>query len=916
MLTLKAITKEYQMSDMTVHALRGIDIEFRKKEFVAVLGPSGCGKTTLLNIIGGLDRYTTGDLLINGKSTKQFTARDWDTYRSRRIGFVFQTYNLIPHLSVLANVELALTISGISKKEKRERATAALERVGLIEQIKKKPGQLSGGQMQRVAIARAIVNNPSIILADEPTGALDSVTSVQVLDILKELSRECLVVMVTHNAELANRYSTRIVNLLDGEITGDSDPFDGELEFAADKGFDNISDISTKQEVNGDETADKPPVSSKKPKKKRSSMSLWTAVTLSGGNLLTKKFRTILTTIAGSVGIIGIALVLSISNGFSIFMKNLERTTLSSFPITVDSISFDLSEEFSSPFGTMLEGTYPAEAELTPSVPDNDYGFVSFHPNYITEAYVEYVKDMERTHPEWFATISYMRNIKMNLLTKTGTADNPKYSLVDNTTTLTSGWWQELLSEDFVRGEYDLLAGKFPTNANELVLIVDNSNQVPLATLNTLGISTPKDAEQNYLPISFSDIVGDGATAGKTFKLLYNDEFYKKTGATVVDDDDGASVELFRTLNQNEYAAAYEASQTELEIVGIIRIKRDADLYLLSPGIGYLPSLTEAVIQNSLNSQIVAAQKNTFIDVLGNGSKKFEYDFSAVDLYVAQLKLDISGLPDLYLSLHMLDAAGYNRLKGNPNFKFKDLYDEIAAYDQTLSDPVLPIDKMLLPLLGLGINTDVLKNFLNADYIDRLKEIGADSIPVSIYIYPSSFAYKSQICAHLDAYNTLIENETDHIEYNDIASSVSKSVSQMVDITSYVLIAFAAISLLVSSIMIGIITYISVLERTKEIGVLRSLGARKLDISNLFNAETAIIGLASGILGVVIATVLTIPINSIITYYAGPLVKNLAQLNAWHGVLLVALSVVLTLISGLIPATIAAKKDPVVALRE
>lgn len=918
MLSLKSVTKDYVVSNMTVNALRGVDLCFRRREFAAILGPSGCGKTTLLNIVGGLDRYSDGDLLIDGKSTKDFTSRDWDTYRSRKIGFVFQSYNLIPHLSVLSNVELALTISGISKKEKKERAICALEKVGLKEQIHKKPSQLSGGQMQRVAIARAVVNNPDIILADEPTGALDSVTSVQVLDILKELSNDCLVIMVTHNGELAAKYSTRIIKLFDGRVTSDTNPFKEEneerenlkkvdliqSENASDFCREKFSEIAHPQ-VDGDNLNDKVPNGALKTKKKRSSMSLFTAISLSARNLIVKKFRTILTTFAGSVGIIGIALVLSISNGFNLFMKDLESTTLSSFPITVDSISFNFTTDFSSPFINGEEGTFPSEPKVSPSVPQNQFGMISFHPNFITESYIEYVKQMKREHPDWVASVSFKRTIKMHLLSETKTDGNSKYSLVD-TTSLNATWWQELLDTSFLENEYDVLSGRFPTAFNELVLIVDANNRVPLATLGELGYRAQKVGEE-YLPFDFSEFVGNETKNPKSFKLLYNNDYYKPNGIN------GDGVNMFKELSAGEYAAAYSNAATELKIVGILRLKRDADLRILKPGIGYVPALTEHVLSNSLNSEIVKSQKQTFVDVLSNGIEKFEYDFTAIDTYIAQTKMNITGLLDLYKS--EISVESYNNLRAS-GFTFKDLYDAIAEYDAVKGDEMLPIDKLLLPLELLEFNTGMLKSFLNADYIERLKEIGADTVPNSISIYPANFDNKANILNYLDNYNTLIESEMDKIKYNDIASTVSKSVSEMVDITSYVLIAFAAISLLVSSIMIGIVTYISVLERTKEIGVLRSLGARKLDVSNLFNAETIIIGLASGILGVILAAILNFPVNSIITNYTGPMVQNLARLNVWHGILLVILSTLLNLIAGIIPATIAARKDPVAALRE
>lgn len=939
MLELKSISKDYIVADTTINALSNVNIAFRQTEFVAILGPSGCGKTTLLNIVGGLDRYTTGDLLINGRSTKEYGARDWDTYRNRRIGFIFQSYNLIGHLTVLANVELALTISGVSPKEKKARATHALLRVGLSDQLNKKPNQLSGGQMQRVAIARAIVNDPEIILADEPTGALDSVTSLSVLKILEELASERLVIMVTHNAELAQQFSTRTVTLLDGNVISDSDPFvapqkteeiasvdnaknatssaantDTKSKNTPDHTFESNNDkvdISTESALNEPNSDDKPQIDVKAKKtKQRSSMSLWTALSLSARNLVTKKFRTTLTTIAGSIGIIGIALVLAISNGFSIFMNDLERTTLASFPLTVSALSFDLSSEsYSANMYLDEEGSFPDEKVVIPSEPNDSFGAIDFHANYLTESYLSYVKKMESDHPEWFANISYTRTLKMHLLTNEGTATAPKYSKVD-TTSLTATWWQELQSENFLLGEYDLLAGKFPTSSRELVLVVNNKNELSKSTLETLGYSPKISPEtKEYLPYSFTDFIGENGEGGKSFKLILNNDYYQPNGTSE------SGIPLFKELDSKNFEKAYNDSEVELNIVGILRVKENANLALLYSGIGYLPSLTEEVLKSCADSDIVNAQKNTYIDVLSNGIDEFEFDFTAVDTYLAKMDFDISGLPDYYYhNFGFINEEGYNRLKSDA-FNFGDLYDAIAENDALVGDESAPIDKMLLPLKDM-VDLNMIKSFLNAEYAAQLKNIGADTVPTTISIYPSNFEYKDDIKKHLDDYNTLLASEVNHIKYTDLAATLSESVSEMVDISTYVLVAFAAISLIVSSIMIAIITYISVLERTKEIGVLRSLGARKIDVSNVFNAETLIIGCISGVLGVVVAAVLTIPINNLISSYAGPMVQNLAKLSPLHGILLVLLSMVLTLISGFIPATIASRKDPVVALRE
>ncbi|HKL93980.1 MAG TPA: ABC transporter permease, partial [Clostridia bacterium] len=675
------------------------------------------------------------------------------------------------------------------------------------------------------------------------------------------------------------------------------------------------SNLMTETAVNGtnstDKTLDSGNEEIKSKVKKRSSMSIFTALSLSARNLVTKKFRTILTTIAGSIGIIGIALVLAISNGFSIFMTELERTTLSSFPLSISALSFELGPEiYSASLNENEVGAYPDEAVVIPSEPNESFGAISFHPNYLTESYVSYVKKMETEHPDWLASVAYTRTLKMHLLTNKGTEETPNYSKVD-TTSLTATWWQELLNKDFLLDEYNLLAGKFPSNSHELVLIVNNKNELTKSTLETLGYNPKLNPNtKEYMPFSFSDFIGGNGVGGKTFKLISNNAYYLPNGTST------EGIPLFDELESSGFANAYEESTNELSIVGILRIKEDGDLPLLYSGIGYLPSLTEEVLADCAMSEIVKTQKSTYVDVLSNGIDKFEFDFTAVDAYLAQMEgFDISGLPDYYFyNFGFINAEGYNRLKSNP-FGFGDLYDAIAEYDALLDDETTPIDKMLSPLKDM-VDLNMLKSFLNAEYTTCLKNIGADTIPTTISIYPKSFEYKSSIKKYLDDYNTMMSSELDHIKYTDIAATISASVSEMVNIATYVLIAFAAISLIVSSIMIAIITYISVLERTKEIGVLRSLGARKIDVSNVFNAETLIIGCISGILGVIVASLLTIPINNLITSYTGPMVQNLAKLNPLHGFLLVILSMVLTVVSGLIPATIAAKKDPVVALRE
>ena len=615
MLELKSITKDYVLSDAKVNALKGISVDFREHEFVAILGPSGCGKTTLLNIVGGLDSYTDGDLVIDGISTKEFKPRDWDTYRNQRIGFVFQNYNLIPHLSVLSNVELALTISGVNRKDKRRMSLEALAKVGLSEQVNKKPLQMSGGQMQRVAIARAIVNNPDIILADEPTGALDSQTSVQVMDILKEISNDRLVIVVTHNPELAQKYATRIITLLDGEVTSDSNPVTEEelselKSKAANPDMTAVSTASVEEvktdgsdtQINADETADggkgenisdgamsaDGTLKDNKVKryKKKSSMSFFTSLALSAKNLVTKKLRTALTVFAGSIGIIGIALVLSISNGFSLYMDDLEKTTLSSFPITISdiAISYDMNEAAETGFGS---GTFPASNTVKPYDPSGAAG-LEISSNILTDEYFNYIKKMEEDHPDWAASVAYERKVSMHLITTNENASDP-YILVNNdSNSMTGSFWQELLADDFVNGYYDVLAGRYPQNEFELVLIVDSNNRIKTDTLKALGYSvTATSSAQGdavkYKDIDFSKFIGNSSGEGaKEFKLVLNNEYYTKNG------------DYFTELAKSNYESVFSSDGDRLKIVGVLRIKQDSDLSFFNSGIGYLPSLTES----------------------------------------------------------------------------------------------------------------------------------------------------------------------------------------------------------------------------------------------------------------------------------------------------------------------------------
>ena len=771
MLELKNLSKNYYAGDTTVEALKNIDLKFRKNEFVSILGPSGCGKTTMLNIVGGLDKYTSGDLLIDGLSTKQYKDSDWDAYRNTTIGFVFQNYNLISHLSVLENVEMALTLSGVSAKERKERATKVLIDVGLKSEIKKKPNQLSGGQMQRVAIARALVNNPKILLADEPTGALDSKTSDQIMKLIKIISKDRLVIMVTHNAKIANKYSDRLINLLDGEIVSDSKPANGDVKYGG-----NL--INTK-----------------------TSMNFWTAIKSSWKNLITKKGRTIITAIAGSIGIVGIALVLAISNGMTSYVGDLESDSLAGFPITISSqvVSFE-----------SMRGSGPDfMGDATTTVldfPDDDTIFsydqsanTSLHTNIFTEEVIEYVDGLDES---LYNSIAYTSAISLQLLTETTSGT---YDLVEVDNSASSGFfggtsaYGELPSnQDFVESQYDILEGTYPTNYNEVVLVVDSANQLDTDILEALGF----DIEEEY---SFDDFIG------KEYKIIPNDLFYSQIGDVFV-------------ANSNLEAMYKDSEAITLSIVGILRVNEDATSEVLNSGIAYTTGLTDYMLTDSEVSDIVVAQlANTDVNVLTGQA-----------------------------------------------------FNELITYD----------------------------------YVMQM--IGGDSTPTAIQIYPMNFEAKDEIKVYLDEYNVGLDEE-DTIIYTDLAEQLSGTISSMVDTITIILAAFAGISLIVSSIMIGIITYVSVIERTKEIGIMRSLGARKKDISRIFTAESLLIGLGSGIIGIAFYVLLSLPVNAVLGNLIG--VTGFASLGVTYAVGLVALSCVLTLVSGIIPSKIAANKDPVTALR-
>ena len=860
MLQLKNITKDYLSGDQTVRALKGIDIEFRKSEFVSILGPSGCGKTTLLNIIGGLDRYTTGDLIINGKSTKQFKDKDWDAYRNYSVGFVFQSYNLIPHQSVLANVELALTLSGVGKKVRRQKAIDALEAVGLKEQIHKRPNQLSGGQMQRVAIARALVNDPDIILADEPTGALDTDTSVQIMEILKQISKDKLIVMVTHNPDLAEKYSSRVVRALDGKIISDSNPYTEE-------------DRKNEGELSA--------------KTGKTSMSFLTAIHLSLNNLMTKKGRTFLTAFAGSIGIIGIALILSLSNGVDKYIEKVQEDTLSSYPLTIQEASIDASsmiEVFMDNEKTEHNDDKIHSRQIVGKIFDKISSEVK---NNNLEEFKKYIDSTDNDIKKYSNAVQYGYNLTLNIYkddTSNGIVQvNPstlfeRFGMTDSSDNASyfmgssADVWTEMIdNEDLLKSQYDLIAGAWPQSFNEVILIASSNNEVSDYTLYALGIKDQNEITEKMNKIIAGeklDELSDESYSyddflGLTYRVVLNTDYYEKQGNAWVS-----------KKNDTEYMKNKIADSLGVKIVGIV--KPTEEVAATSMGewgvIGYSKELTEYII-NSINDSEIAKEQlaNDSINVFTGSAFTTNQQF----------------MP-------------------NNGFDYSTLSAEEQSYMASLSQ-----EEMAAMIASYAESA-------GATYEDNLKTLGICDLdkPAYINIYPVDFESKDKITADIERYNDKKRSEgkeQDVIEYTDMVATMMNSVTVIVNMISYVLIAFVSISLVVSSIMIGIITYISVLERIKEIGILRSIGASKRDISRVFNAETFIVGLAAGVIGIGVTILLNLPINAIIKKLAD--VSNLSRLPVIGAVLLILISMVLTMIAGLIPARMASKKDPVEALR-
>ena len=858
MLKLTDIVKNYDVGANTVHALKGVSIEFRPSEFVAILGQSGCGKTTLLNIIGGLDQYTSGDLIIRGKSTKNFKSKDWDSYRNHSVGFVFQSYNLIPHQTVLANVELALTLSGVKKAERRRRAKEALEKVGLGDQIHKKPNQLSGGQMQRVAIARALVNDPEILLADEPTGALDSETSVQVMDLLKEIAKDRLVIMVTHNPELAEEYATRTVRLLDGNIISDSAPYNSDSEAVASQS-----------------------------KKKKASMSALTAFSLSLSNLMTKKGRAIMTAFAGSIGIIGIALILSISTGINNYIDDMERDTLSSYPLTLESQTMDMGSMMNS-MQNPDEVVDPKEDHIySSSVMSGvmDMMFSSATTNNLTD-FKHFIEAGNSGLEELTSEIRYIYSTPLNIY-KAGTTYRVNPSSVfsslgmgaeqGNMMASSMDVWSQLSTNtELLESQYEVLSGRMPGAWNEVVLIVDENNRIMDYTLYALGVLDMAELQDALLKKMQGEDVKIDTTIheysyadfiGLKFNILPSADYYVQENGKWVDKS-----------KDDPYVLSKINSAEDVSIVGIIRPLPDSAAGSGTGVIGYTGELMLHMIDKVNNSDIVKAQKaNPDTDIISG--LPFENTLTVADFEAMLSTMD----PTMHAQIAGTIAG--MRQTGMADDKIANYLAENIFFTSSKSTY-----EMNLTLLGVS---DLEK-------------------PTAINLYPKDFEAKDEITKIIEDYNKG-KAEEDKIIYTDYVGLMMSSITTIINAISYILISFVAISLIVSSIMIGIITNISVLERTKEIGILRAVGASKGDVSRVFNAETFIEGLAAGLVGIGVTQLLIIPINL--------LIQNVFELNAsatltpLAAVILIALSVFLTFIAGLIPARSAAKKDPVVALR-
>ena len=968
MLVLKNIKKDYIVADTAVHALKGVDLEFRSYEFVAILGQSGCGKSTLLNIIGGLDQYTSGDLVINGKSTKNFTDGDWDTYRNHSIGFVFQSYNLIPHQTVLSNVELALTLSGVPASERRQKAIDALQKVGLGDQLHKKPSQMSGGQMQRVAIARALVNDPDILLADEPTGALDTETSVQIMDLLKDISKDKLIIMVTHNPELAADYASRIIKLKDGVIVDDSEPY--------------CSDIT---EENRGNTIKKP------------SMSFFTALSLSINNLLTKKARTFLTAFAGSIGIIGIALIMSLSNGIQNYINKIQEDTLTSYPLSIEAESVDMSSMLSSLMGSQ------AEIEENQHEKDAVYSSAVFYSlmnsmvntdaqSNNLELFRDYIEDPDSEINSFLSSVQYSYDLNMNIYAKDPDGNIVKTDIVDLMQSAMSSTfggdysaffstygqmysvmdaWQELIpgeGDELISGHtkemYDIVYGRWPEKYDEVVVCIDENNEVSDLVLYAIGVKSSSTLSEDMQTFMAQENLSTAVESwsydeicSKVFKYIFPADTY------TYNDETGE----YEDMSEDELALkSLYAQGMDIKVVGIIRPNEDYSVSTTG-AVYYTHSLIENIVEQAARKDLVKKQlADPKVDVFsslpfleGDETLTNSIKVDAAKDYIA--KADNEELADIYIEFMCVPPDGYvqdlideqmaDMTRADIEKMISDYYPEYVKMLEGMEDDVLfeyvgnmigeqieeqygaqmrvmyekLSDKELsddFKLLNLE-DDDYLWIYDNAmppvysenTYSSVLNELGyVDlSVPSEIILYASTFEDKEGIVKAIEHYNETVD-EDNEISYTDYVGSLMSSVTKIINVISYVLIAFVAISLVVSSIMIGIITYISVLERTKEIGILRAIGASKRDVSRVFNAETFIIGLIAGVLGILLTCLLNIPINIIVHSLTGIMYLK-SELPIVGAVFLVAISVGLTFIAGLIPSGLAAKKDPVVALR-
>ena len=916
MLILKNIVKDYVTGDTTVRALKGVSINFRENEFVSILGPSGCGKTTLLNIIGGLDRYTSGDLLINGKSTKRFTDTDWDVYRNHSIGFIFQSYNLIPHQTVLSNVELALTLSGVSKKERKARAQEALKQVGLENQMYKKPSQMSGGQMQRVAIARALINDPDILLADEPTGALDTETSVQIMELLKEISKDKLIIMVTHNPDLAEEYSNRIIRCLDGEVIGDTNPFEPTEE-------DYVNEIAfaEREQSKGDKT----------------SMSFASAFSLSINNLKTKKARTFLTAFAGSIGIIGIALVLALSNGIQGYIDKVQEDMLLSYPMSVEKQTMDISSIMTSMTGLGMEAMQGMDVEENTVYVNEAFmqmvnAFISQASSNNLKNFKTYIEDNKAEFDKYCNDVQYKYSTDLNIYkadTSQGVVQvNPStmmesMSMGADMEAMTSmagsmaqmSVWIELIGDDeLMESQYDVIAGKLPESKDEVVLIVDANHQINELVVYGLGIKDQEEFSKNIMSALANGEELESADISKysydeildmEFKVVNTGDYYtknKKTG-------------LWEDNRENDYfVKGLVEDGLTIKVVGILKPDENNTLSIGTGGIGYRTDLMDYVVAENAKTEVVKAQlEDTTTDVLTglefsnltvNDFDLKDVDLSRIDFNYLDIQPFLSMVDQMEIDMSQVDMTNMMAMFG---------FDNMSNLQKKLMEGFLS-EEQVLALKQAYVDTMAATNSLSST-LETLGYSTSDS-PSAIYFYPSSFEAKEKLNELINYYNEKVTADG-HDEYavkvTDIIGVLMSSITTIIDIVTYVLVAFVAISLVVSSIMIGIITYISVLERTKEIGILRSIGASKKDIARVFNAETTVIGLGAGLIGIGTTLFLQLPINFVLNSILH--IPASAALPFVGGFALVIISVTLTLVAGLFPSRIAANKDPVEALR-